>query len=230
MQSQWSHLKVQALQMRSNGTSITTVEKELNIPRSTLSGWFKNISLTKEQKSILQKNRNNALVFAREKAVVWHKKQKTNRLKKAEEEARVTLSKLNPKDKNLLEITLAMLYLGEGFKNNRTGLGNSDPIVLKFFIMAIKKLYSFDSSNIKCELHLRANQDPLEMKKHWPSELNIPLSNFTSISIDKRTIGMITYPEYKGVCSVNCGNIALQRKLVYLSQRFCEQIITSMGG
>ena len=38
--------------------SIKFIEKKLGIPRSTLSGWFKNILLTEKQKIKLQNNWN----------------------------------------------------------------------------------------------------------------------------------------------------------------------------
>lgn len=85
-------------------------------------------------------------------------------------------------------------------------------------------LYGVEREKIKCELHLRADQNPVSMKKYWAEELGLPLLNFKSVSLDKRTEGSPTYPSYKGVCVVRCGYVALQRKLVYLSQIFCDRV------
>lgn len=50
MYSKWYELKPKAVELRKEGTSIREIEKLLSIPRSTLSGWLKNIKLTTEQK------------------------------------------------------------------------------------------------------------------------------------------------------------------------------------
>jgi transcriptional regulator with XRE-family HTH domain len=228
MISKWFELKDKAISLRKKGKSIRDIEKRLKIPRSTLSGWLKNIELSKSQKKALDKKWREALVLARRGSMLWHNQQKLERLKKAELEADNVLNSIKI-DKNSLDIALAMLYLGEGTKKGDiTSVGNSDPLILKFFVEGIIKNYNFDRNKIKCELHLRADQNQNKIKKYWSTELNIPLCNFLATSFDKRTIGRKTYKDYKGVCIVRFGTVAIQRKLVYLSRKFCKKII--MGG
>ena len=45
MQSKWFELKPTAVKLRRKGFSIGKIEYNLGIPRSTLSGWLKNIEL-----------------------------------------------------------------------------------------------------------------------------------------------------------------------------------------
>ncbi|MEI6191416.1 MAG: hypothetical protein WCG60_02445 [bacterium] len=228
MISKWFELKDEAISLRKKGKSIRNIEERLKIPRSTLSGWLKNIELSKSQKKVLDKKWREALVLARRGSMLWHNQQKLERLKKAELEADNVLNSIKI-DKNSLDIALAMLYLGEGTKKGDiTSVGNSDPLILKFFVEGIIKNYNFDRNKIKCELHLRADQNQNKIKKYWSTELNIPLCNFLATSFDKRTIGRKTYKDYKGVCIVRFGTVAIQRKLVYLSRKFCKKII--MGG
>ncbi len=118
--------------------------------------------------------------------------------------------------------------MGEGFKGDETGLGNSDPLIMKFFIRAMTQLYGLDMSKAGFYLHLRADQNPEGLKLFWSQELQIPMDRFKQVSIDKRTIGKTTYPTYKGVCIINCGNVAIQRKLVYLSRAFCDKVLESI--
>jgi hypothetical protein len=230
MKSKWFHLKPEAIHLRKQGKSIRNIESSLNIPRSTLSGWLKNIKLTDLQSKILKDKHGIALVKARKKAVIWHNQQKASRLKFAENEADKTLSKIK-NNQEIIELGLALLYLGEGFKKSpKTGIGNSDPLLLKFFLKIILNLYKIDIEKIRFELHIRADQNPELIKKYWAKELNAPLCRFKSVSIDKRTKGRITYPDYKGVCVIDCSNIAIQRKLVYIGRKFCEKVIKKMGG
>ncbi|MEK7080866.1 MAG: hypothetical protein AAB902_00515 [Patescibacteria group bacterium] len=230
MKSKWFKLKPKAIFLRKQGKSIRNIEILLGVPRSTLSGWLKNIRLTKSQYKLLENKYKKALVNARKEAVIWHNKQKTFRLKLAENEADAILKKISNNNETI-ELALALLYLGEGFKKSpKTGMGNSDPLILKFFLKIMLNIYRVDIKKIRFELHIRADQNAELIKKYWAKELKAPISRFKSVSIDKRTIGKITYPDYKGVCVIDCGNIAIQRKLVYIGRKFCEKTLKNTRG
>jgi hypothetical protein len=126
-------------------------------------------------------------------------------------------------------LAFAMLYFGEGAKSSLTSLGSSDPNILKFVLYVLKHNYHLKNEQIRCDLHLRMDQDAEEIKAYWADALSLPLSCFRNPVYDKRTEGRPTYPTYKGVCVVACGNIAIQRKLVYLYGLFCEKI-TELGA
>src|SRR3989344_2074977 len=125
MKSKWFDLKYKAIKLRQQGSSLREVEKLLKIPKSTLSGWFKNIELTSEQKQRLKNNLLDNLSKARKNAVIWHNQQKEMRLKTAENEAKNVLSIIDMGDKSILELTLAILYLGAGAKSDHTCIGSS---------------------------------------------------------------------------------------------------------
>jgi len=216
MKSRWFELKPDAIKLRKKGFSIGKIERRLGIPRSTLSGWLRNIELSQKQKEKLTQDWKNALVKARKKAVLWHNAQKEKRLKLAEEQALKIVGDIDITDKKILELALAILYMGEGTKKKiETSMGSSDPLILKFFLAALKRLYDFDIKKIKCQLNLRADQSPEKMKRFWSKELSVPINNFGYVNLDKRTVGSKTYPYYKGVCHVLCGNVAIQRRYRY---------------
>lgn len=225
MKSKWYHLKTEAIKLRKQGQSIAYVEKTLGIPRSTLSGWFKDVPLTNAQKKKLHKNWENALVKARKEAVKWHNARKRERIDLARSSALETLNKINLMDNSTLELSLALLYLGEGSKKKvETSLASSDPEILRFYIAALKRLYDVETCVLSCQLYLRADQNPNDMRRYWSKTLRIPLSQFRYTNLDKRTQGRPTYTDYKGVCSVMGGGVAIQRKLVYLANAYIKQI------
>ncbi len=231
MKSRWYKLKNKAIKLRKNGFSIGKIEHRLGIPRSTLSGWFKNIKLTQKQKEKLLRGWKNSLAKARKKAILWHNEQKEKRLKMAKEEALKTLEKISINDPNTVELALSMLYLGEGTKKaNETALGSSDPSILKFFLSALKNVYNLDATKIRCDLNLRADQNPIKMKSFWAKTLKLAPSNFKNINKDKRTIGSKTYSDYRGVCHIKYGSVAIQRKLINIGNLFCQKIINSDSG
>jgi hypothetical protein len=228
MKSQWYKFKDEAIKLRRGGASLRDVEKRLKIPRSTLSYWFKDVVLTARQKEKLLKNWHYALGKARVEAVKWHHKQKELRMAEANRQALETLNTIDLSKKSILDLALAMLYLGEGSKTlPQTSIGSSSPMILKFFIKALELVYGLERRAIKCELHLRADQKPNLIKRYWVRELGIPLKNFTKAAIDLRTKGIATYKYYKGVCVLQCSNAAIQRKLLFLAKEFCEKVINS---
>lgn len=229
MISKWFKIKEKAIKMRRAGNSLRDVSVALSIPKSTLSGWFKDIKLSVKHQKVLNKRHADALVKARKISAIIHKEQKIQRLKHAEDEAEKVIGSVNLNDTNIIETTLALLYLGEGFKkSSRTGMGNSDPQILKFFLWTMLNVYKLDITKIRFDLHLRADQDEMLMKKYWSEELQVPLERFTYVVKDNRTKDRATYPGYKGVCVVDCGSVAIQRKLVYIGRKFCDKVVNNM--
>ena len=117
-----------------------------------------------------------------------------------------------------------MLYLGEGFKGDYTGMANSDPLILKSFVSFLINYSEVPINKIKCSLYLRADQNSDKLTKFWSEALDLPIDNFTYVHFDKRTSASRTYEHYKGVCSIRCGNVAIQRRLVNIGRMFCERI------
>lgn len=209
--------------MRQAGMSMTVIERKTGIARSTLSNWFKDIELTPEQQIQLRQNSVDGWAKARVRAVESHRALKALRLREAQKQAEQSLSEIELTSP-ILDLAFAMLYLGEGAKKNISSIANSDPKILKFVLDVLELNYDKPRSEVKCELHLRADQSANEMKKYWSCELGIPIKNFTYVAFDQRTAGRPTYEHYKGVCVVKCGSIAIQRKLGYLYTIFCDKV------
>ncbi len=228
MISHWFELKDTAISLRRSGMSMTGIEAQLGIPRSTLSGWFKTIPLTSEQKSKLLASKRDGWAKARVKAAESHRAKKTLRLIQAKQDAIAVLDQIELTDATL-DLAFAMLYLGEGAKSGSTSLASSDPRILKFVLAVLRNNYAIGSDLVRCELHLRADQDPTVSKAYWAAELAIPIENFRSVSIDQRSAGRTTYEHYKGVCVLYCGPIAIQRKLMYLYALFCDKVVSGIN-
>ncbi|MEJ0053458.1 MAG: hypothetical protein WDN10_01880 [bacterium] len=223
MHSRFEYLKNEAVKLRKRGKSLRAIEGLLDVPRSTLSGWLKNVSLSAKHKASLERKWRLALTIARTEAVRWHNTQRNKRLEEAAEAAEKTLQKIGD-DSEMLELALAMLYLGEGGKTKTSlTLGNSDPLIVRFYVNALERLYGIAKSRLRAELHLRADQDENKLKRFWSKATGIPLRRFVYSVKDQRTLGRATYPGYKGVCAVSGGGVAIQRKLMYLAKAFTKR-------
>lgn len=223
MQSRWSYLKEEAVALRQLGMSMTVIEKKLGIPRSTLSLWFKKVPITEKQRLSLMKNRQDGWAKARVRAVESHRAQKALRLVQAKKQAQSTIAKMAVTPE-LLELTFAMLYWGEGTKGDKTSIGSSDPNILRFAIYVLRTVYQVPLRSIRCDLHLRMDQDPEETRRFWADSLQLPTECFRKPLYDKRSVGRPTYSHYHGVCVIDCANVAIQRKLMYLYTLFSEQV------
>lgn len=146
------------------------------------------------------------------------------RLAEAKNAALMTLESIDIASPEILDLAFAMLYLGEGAKNGGTSIASSDPKILRFVITVLKRNYLLEPMDIRCDLHLRMDQDAEKLKTYWSRELGIPLTQFRYVAFDKRSEGKSTYENYKGVCVISCGRVAIQRKIMYLYTLFCERV------
>lgn len=225
MISRFFHLKKKVIELRTKeGTSMSRIEKDFGIPRSTLSGWFRGIELSKKQRDKLESGKLKHLPQAREKAVLWHNSRKAERIEKAHGEAVNFIKGIDINDNKLLEMALAFLYLGEGSKSGEMSLGSSNLEILKFYLYALNKLYGISPESHSFDLHLRYDQDPLEMKKFWSSSLSIPIEKIIYCAIDIRTKNKKTYDTYKGVCLVRKGGAHIQRRLLEIARIYSSMV------
>jgi hypothetical protein len=174
-------------------------------------------------------NSRDGWLKAREKAVEAHRAQKELRLLEARQSAEQIVNRLDLSP-DILDLAFAFLYMGEGAKQGSTSLASSDPMILRFVLAVLHRNYGVLPEQIRCDLHLRMDQNPDEMKTYWSTELNLPVAQFRGAAFDKRSAGKPTYDHYKGVCVVSVGSIAIQRKLINLYNLFCEKVAALEPG
>lgn len=215
--------KSTAIRLRITGVSIRKIEQELGVPRSTLSGWFRGIKLNQQKKKRLHQEWLLGLQKARTKAVLRHKELKQMREVRAVEEAKKVFQAVKFEDHAFLEFVLAMLYWAEGAKTgNRLLMCNSDPVLLRFFLDGLVRVYKLPRNSVRCALHLRADQNSKEMKDFWSKALQIPAECIREVYFDSRTKGSPTRQDYHGVCAIMYYNSHLWRRLMAFSQLVCE--------
>lgn len=174
-----SLLRLKARELRrQNGKSIRDISSILEIAKSTVSLWCRDIELNKKQvenllidkiENIRRGQLNGALV------------QKNKRLKKVSFYEQQGIKKLNKlSDKEFFMAGLA-LYLGEGAKKSRrVELVNSDPKIIKFMIQWFVYNFGVDRSNFTLSVLINQIHRKREVvvRKFWSSYLDFPLSQF----------------------------------------------------
>lgn len=218
-------LKKLAISLRKKGYSYPMIEKELGVAKATLNSWFKNLKLSKVAQEIIMVRKRNGLVRLRAKALVVLKSRVLKRKLEIYEAVKKEYRDYNF-DLKTKELSLTMLYLGEGFKKTRShiGLGNSNSKIMRLFVKFLRDIYRVDDSKLRCYLHLRMDQDHEAEKKYWADQLNISAIYFRKPQFDKRAVTK-TFPEYHGVCVVYCYDAEIEKRLTVLQQILIEKIL-----
>lgn len=217
-------LKEQAVVLRLKGQSYRQISDSLNVARSTLNGWLKNVELTKLQQQKLHQQWLDGLDRARSKVGERNIQAKLNRIKVSQIAANKLITSL-PLNNSELELFMAGLYLGEGFKiENRLGLGNANPEVVLLFVRLLRKLYLIKEDRLRAAVYGRADQSSEVLVEYWSQLLNIPPNQFHKTQLDKRTRGRPTRSNYFGVCAVSYNDSGIQRRILAISQEMIKYI------
>jgi len=173
-----SHIKNKALELRGKGMSYSQIKTSLGISKSTLSGWLKDIPLTKEQLQALRDSNHLKI----EKTRATKKLNKDNRRKAVYEKVALDIENNN----DSLFISGFFLYWGEGTKTAEytVSFTNSDPSMVRFFIYWMS-LLGISKNDLRVKLHLYNNQKEAELINFWSQLTEIPVTNFNKSYIKK---------------------------------------------
>lgn len=204
--------KVRAFTLRREGRSYSQISRALEIPKSTLAVWFKNLDWSQEIKAKLGKE--HSFNFDKKlKAIIksnktrWAKTHQIYRERGTEEFEAL-------KDDSLF-LAGVMLYWGEGektLKQSRIKLANSDPMMIRVFYRFLKETLKVPEDKIKVWLLLYPDLIDNTQKTFWSKATGIPLSHFKgSIYIKGRSPNRrFSY----GVCNISVQSRELKEKIM----------------
>ncbi|OGI93581.1 hypothetical protein A3A03_00440 [Candidatus Nomurabacteria bacterium RIFCSPLOWO2_01_FULL_40_18] len=199
-------IKAHVIRLRIKGKTYTEIQNilKMSLPKSTLSGWCKGVRLPKWYKRKIDRINWNNYKKARRVAWMVNKAKRERFLRQLLENIKPLEKKI--KDRDVLKMILATLYLGEGTKwKSHSGmvLGSSDPNIILLYIKLLELCYDINRKNLKCRVSYRADQNIKSLEKYWSKITAIPLKNFYKTKFDPRTVGKPTRKkEYKGVCVI----------------------------
>jgi hypothetical protein len=213
----------EAHKLRSLGKTYSEIRNNLSIiiPKSTLSIWCKNITLSSPQIERINKLNLANLAKARLTAATTNKIKRKKLLEEIET-INTPISKTISSPK-IAKIALAMLCLGEASKYNiltRSAfhLGSSDPRIITIFLALLKKCFNFELEKIRCTVQCRADQNIEVLEKFWMDITEVPKRLFYKAQIDPRTKGKPTKKKYyKGVLRIDYFDTKVQLELESLS-------------
>jgi hypothetical protein len=105
------------------------------------------------------------------------------------------------------------LYWGEGNKKSlhSVRLGNSDPDLIRKFVIFLVHIYGIDVRKLRFGLQLFNDSDPEHAIRYWSGQLDVPRERFHKVTISKvRGEGTYKTKSQHGVLTVHFNNKRLR--------------------
>lgn len=170
------NLQIKAKKLRSGGISVRQIEKILNVSRSSVSIWTREVILSNQQREKLAGRRIEAGRRGGMTAAI-------NKIRKREQitqdivlKAKKEVSGLTKRDRFIFGIAL---YFAEGTKTDTNiCFTNSDTKAIYFIKNWIAEFLEVPQNKFRGNLYLHDNINETRAKKYWSALLSIPLSQF----------------------------------------------------
>jgi hypothetical protein len=125
----------------------------------------------------------------------------------------------------ILETAALMLYFGEGAKTGtRVDLANSDPKMMKIFMMFLRNVCQIDQSKLRFYLYCFADQDVEKIIRFWTDQLGIDRSSFTKPYIQNKTGNNNRIIPW-GVLHIRYSDKRLLEKILFSCSSLADKII-----
>lgn len=186
-------VRTQALKLRLAGKSYNEIRDSLGVPKSTLSGWFKDVVL-----SDVARTRLASRTRLGSATLIKHNKMQTHKAEQRAREIRAfAKEKIPTLTKRDLLIIGTVLYWAEGYKrlhirDGKERMGhsisfvNSDPAMIKAFLRFLREelVVPIDATHLTMRLYPHINEE--DAQKYWMNVTRLPSSCF------QRTTNMVS--------------------------------------
>lgn len=173
------HLHGKAIELRKAGYSYTYIQKQTGVSKSTLSDWLFGLPYERNQETIEIINKARLMANEAQRA----KKRKS--IKDAMDLALDDIGKFTKRDLFMLGIGI---YIGEGTKTgNQIRVVNSDPRIIKTFLVWFKKVMGLQNRNFSIRIHTYPDNNQKDTILFWMKKTGLPRESFLKTRIDFRT-------------------------------------------
>ncbi len=203
--------KKNAVQLRKHGKSYGEISKILNIPKSTLSGWFSKVNWSDEIRKKLNESMLPIHVDRLKKMNIVRRNNLNELYINARKEAAEELKKLinNP----LFMFGLA-LYWGEGDKVTKyqIRITNSDPEIIRSFKIFLERFCNGKNEKIWSALLIYPDLDSDTCISYWSKEIGLDKKCFTKSTVIKGKHK--TNKLANGICILGISSRFLKEKML----------------
>jgi len=171
-----------ALGLRLQGHTYGEIRKSLGIPKSTLSVWFKGLTLPGKTAALLESKQGNGLL-----ALARVNKTRTSAIRQENEFLRKSYqAKIESLSERDLMVLGASLYWAEGYKNFNqkdgrypyVSFSNADPRMIVVFMNFLEKVIGAKRETVKACVFVHPNIAASKAIVYWQDITGIPKKNF----------------------------------------------------
>lgn|SRR3989344_423844 len=167
-----TELQKKAINLRKKGLSYNEIRKRINVSKSSLSLWLKDVELKPEHKARLYSKRIQFLSLGSQSQRERRKREVDTIIEDAGKEI------VYPLSAEAHKLMGAALYWAEGSKSGLCQVTNSDPHLISFIVGWIETMFNIKSKNLKAYLNIYPQQNETKIKKFWSELIGIPVQNF----------------------------------------------------
>ena len=213
-----------AITLRKKGLSYREILRQVQVAKSTLSLWLRDVGLAEKQKQVLSEKRRAA-------ALRGAAKRREQRLTSTHAIELLAQKEVGRFDNKPLWLAGVMLYWAEGAKQNTINVSqgvkfsNSDCGMIKLFLKWLTEICGVAQKDIKCELYIHQNDKVKEATRYWNRQL-IPLKvEATYFKRNKVTTNRKNVKdEYHGLITARvCRSTNLNRKITAWIRLFLKE-------
>jgi len=210
--------KNKVLKLRQKGKSINEIAERLNIPKSTVSVWCRDIKLTSKQIRRLTERQESGSYKGRMKFLERIRKTRLDQVSKLMKEGIREVGKVNKRD---LFVAGIAMYWSEGVTSSNSdevSFSNSDARMILLMLKWFKEICGVLDNRVVIQIRVNKihKQRIKEIESYWSNLTKIPLTQFTKTILIKSKSKKI-YPKsdiYYGTVRmrIRCGT-QLRRKI-----------------
>lgn len=170
--------KEEAIKLRIKGISYNEISRQLGIPKSTLSGWFKKL---RSSKQVRLENISRAKRIWAKNIIVYNKQRSVDSRKRWEQIQQKHIKEIGQLSSRELLLVGAALYWAEGYKKSNWNLVfcNSDPLMIVLIMKFFLKICEVPMDKIKGQIQIHRNISPEQSLNYWARISGIPKTQFT---------------------------------------------------
>lgn len=166
--------KQSAIQLRLLGYSIKDIAEKLDVSKSSVSLWVRNVQLSDHQLAKLRIRPHTTAAI--EKRRISRLNNESVKRNKIIHQAKKQITKISDKELHLIGV---MLYWAEGGKTNRTvRFSNGDPEMIKIMMWFFRKICMVPESKFRGYIHIHYHLDYKNAEAYWSYITGIPLNQF----------------------------------------------------
>jgi predicted transcriptional regulator len=164
-----------ARELRKKGWSLKEIRKKLNVAKSSVSIWVRDMELTVGQKQELSKRGIKKEVIERRRKTRLDRENVRRQI--IIDEAKREIKTLSKKELKLIGIAL---YWAEGAKTQRgrVQFSNADPRLIKLMMSFFKQVCKVPKKRFRGHISIHPHLDVITAENYWHKISGIPLNQF----------------------------------------------------